>query len=439
MRPVPLAVAGVLLVCVVSACGSSAEESVADPAALMVNEGSWYSRQVWPHDGNPYESRRFVVYSDGASAAARREAADVAEEIWSELLDDFDVESGMLQFPPDQDKIDIYAYKDYYPEAWGMRAYYAGVIMWSPDHKRRSTSVADYGPVLRHELVHVLESLLRGREFGAGEMTDDWFSEGLAEAIAGGTAGGAIRDSRQLDALIAEYGAVSPVSVKRPRRATVPLEGFYYDYPMYQLAVEYLLSDHGPASTLTDVRILLTEMRDGSSFREAFDDTMGIELDTYDQRFFELMDGYLPEYRNALFSPAGYLLFSVMVTGAVVAIVALGYRYWRTPIAAGNRPAPGRAATVAFGGETLMALGIAVAFFLGLFFIIGTVRDFNNAMEANTRTNAYGILVGGLVLSVGVILWAIHRWFRHSRAAFLVAPLVIVVTAAAFVTIAVTT
>lgn len=438
MRPAPLALAGVLLVSVVSSCGSSGNESAAAPAVLMVNEGSWYSRQAWPHDGNPYESDTFVVYSDGASAAARRDAADVAEEIWSELLDDFDVASGMLQYPPDQDKIDIYAYKDYYPEAWGMRAYYAGVIMWSPDHEHRSTSVADYGPVLRHELVHVLESLLRGRGFSEGEITDDWFSEGLAEAIAGGTAGGAIRDSRQFDALIAEYGSVSPVSLKRPRRASVPLEGYHYDYPMYQLAVEYLLSDHGPASTLVDARNLFTELRDGSSFEEAFDDTMGIELDTYDQRFFELMDGYLPEYRNALFSPAGYLLFSTTVTGAVVAVVAFGYRRWRTPSAAGNRPAPGRAATVAFGGETLTALGIAVAFFLGLLFVIGTVSDLNNASEANTRTNAYGILAGGLVLSVGVILWAIERWFRHSRAAFLVAPLVIVVAAATYVAIAVT-
>lgn len=431
-----MALAGVLLVCVVSACGSPADEAAAEPPPLMVNEGSWYSRQAWPHDGNPYESDTFIVYSDGASPVARREAADVAEAIWSELLGDFDVESGMLRFPPDQDKIDIYAYKNYYPEAWGMRAYYAGVIMWSPDHERRSTSVADYGPVLRHELVHVLESLLRGRRFSAGEITDDWFSEGLAEAIAGGTAGGAIRDSRQLDALIAKYGAVSPVSVKRPRRATVPLEGYHYDYPMYQLAVEYLLSDH-TASTLADVRILFTEMRDGSSFKEAFNDTMGIELDTYDQRFFELMNGYLPEYRNPLFSPGGYLLFSAMVTSAVVALVAAGYRRWRTPIASGDRPAPGRAATVAFGSETFTAVAITVAFFLGLLFIIGTVSDLNNAMDANTRTNVYGILVGGLVLSVGVILWAIHRWFRRSRAAFLVAPLVIVVIAATYAAIAV--
>ena len=437
MRPAPLALAGVLLVCIVSACGSSADESAAEPDGVMVNEGSWYSRQAWPHDGNPHESDTFVVYSDGATAAARREAAEVAEEIWSELLDDFDVESGMLRFPPDHDKIDIYAYKNYFPEAWGMRAYYAGVIMWSPDHEHRSTSVADYGPVLRHELVHVLESLLRGREFSAGRLTDDWFSEGLAEAIAGGTAGGAIRDSRQFDVLTSKYGAVSPVSMKRPRRASVPLEGYHYDYPMYQLAVEYLLSDHGPASSLADVRNLFIEMRDGSSFKEAFDDTMGIELDTYDQRFFDLMDGYLPEYRNPLFSPARYLLFSAMVTSAVVAIVVFGYRRWRAPIAAGNRPDPGRAAIVGFGGETLIALGTAVSFFLGFLFFVGTASSLNNAREANTRTHAYVILVGGLVLSVGVILWAIHRWSRHSRAAFLVAPLVIVATGATYVAIAV--
>jgi hypothetical protein len=51
--------------------------------------------------------------------------------------------------------------------------------------------------VVRHELVHVVESLLKGRF--VGDVPPDlrvhvWFSEGLAEAVTDGTSGGAIRD-----------------------------------------------------------------------------------------------------------------------------------------------------------------------------------------------------------------------------------------------------
>ena len=83
MRHVLLVVLGVLIVGVSSRCASSADEHAADGSGAMVDEGSWYSRVAWPHDGNPIESTNFVVYSDAASLEARHEVATVAEEVWA--------------------------------------------------------------------------------------------------------------------------------------------------------------------------------------------------------------------------------------------------------------------------------------------------------------------------------------------------------------------
>ena len=46
-------------------------------SATMVDSGSWYSREQWPHDGKPYESECFIVYSDAASREARQTAAGI--------------------------------------------------------------------------------------------------------------------------------------------------------------------------------------------------------------------------------------------------------------------------------------------------------------------------------------------------------------------------
>jgi len=43
---------------------------------------------------------------------------------------------------------------------------------------------------------------------------------------------------------------------------------------------------------------------------------------------------------------------------------------------------------------------------------------------------AYSILASYLLGSIVLLLWAVHQWTRHSRSAFLVAPLIIVATGA---------
>jgi hypothetical protein len=69
----------------------------------------WY--RCRPHDGDPYESRRFIVYSDAASQDARQTVAEIGEALLTELTAEFGIPGDeVFRFPPGQDKIHIYAY-----------------------------------------------------------------------------------------------------------------------------------------------------------------------------------------------------------------------------------------------------------------------------------------------------------------------------------------
>lgn len=434
MRPVVFAVLGMTMVGVFSGCGSSPDPGEPAGAAEMVDGGSWYVREPWPHDGDPVESESFVVYSDAAGVGARREVAETAEVVWAKLLDDFSIEPGMLRYPEGQDKVDVYAYRNQDPQDWEGRAYYGGLIMWSPDHEQRRTQVGTrFAPVLKHELIHVLQWLIAGRP--DPNPVDVWFIEGLPEAMIGGGAGGAIRGLDQLDDLTADYGTISPISVKTDSQIETPDAGEHFHYPMFQLAVEYLMDEDGYGRTPEDARDVLIDVAEGASFEAAFEDRMGTSLSDYEREFFGLMEEYLPQYRNRLFSPAGFALLSVVVVVVVIGLPAVGYRYWRAGEATGAIGAamPGRLARLGFYSEMAVASAIIVVFFLGAMFAVGTVNELNNAMYAAGRTRAYWILGAYLFTSVGLVVWAVHRWVHRSRLAFLVAPLIIAATGVSIV------
>ena len=180
----------------------------------MVNSGSWYvSGFEWPHDGEPYESDNVTIYSDSAGDEARQELAALAEEVLSELKELFEIQGNdIFLYPPGQDKIEIYAYKSYFPRSWGGWGYYGGLLIFSLDHQGRQefghTEPEIYIPTLTHEMMHVVESLLKGD--GDPGLVDVWLTEGLAEAVSGGTAGGSITDLDKMNELRQEYGRSWP-------------------------------------------------------------------------------------------------------------------------------------------------------------------------------------------------------------------------------------
>ena len=68
-----------------------------------------------------------------------------------------------------------------------------------------------------------------------------------------------------------------------------------FHYPIFRLAIEYLLDENGGGRSLEDMRNLITDVSEGSTFAAAFETRVGMSLDDYEAGFFDLMDSYLPQ------------------------------------------------------------------------------------------------------------------------------------------------
>jgi hypothetical protein len=408
-------------------CSAPAPSPGGAAPAAMVNSGTWYVVENWPHDGHPYATSNFVVFSDAASDQAKREGGDLAERLWAELLSDFRIQPGMLHYPAGQDKVDLYLYQDYYVPDWGGRAYYGGLLMWSPENQRRSSDPGEYAAVMQHELVHVLQFLIMGRQT---LPFDVWFTEGLPEAIVGGTSAGAIKGLDQLNTLTAEYGTVNPISITRSSQISSPDAGFHFYYPMFELANEYLLADEGLGRSPADARDVMIDVADGAPFASAFEAHMGISLADYRDEFFSRMSSYLPRYRSVVFTPFGIGVLSALVALFVFGALTLGLRRWRLTTGSIELAGLGREARIGFYGSLAVTSVAVMLLFLRGLTSIGTDDVLYNASNTADRMRAYALLSGYLVGSVVMLLWAIRRWGHGSRLAFLGPPLVVVATVA---------
>jgi hypothetical protein len=263
----------------------------------MVDGGSWYvTGYRWPHDGRPYESENLVVYSDAASDQARQTLAEIGEELLTELKEEFAItDEQTFVFPRGQEEIHIYAYKNYAPTWWGGWGYYGGLLIYSLDHEWRGqighTAMSMYVPVVKHELMHVVESLIKASN--NPHLVDVWLTEGIAETVSGGTAGGAITDLATLNDRIATYGQLNPIAMHVYDYPDIEGVSYNYYYPMFQLAVTYLLDQDGHGGAYGNLKDLFLDVRNGTVFSEAFESRFGISLKEYEEQFFDLMNDYL--------------------------------------------------------------------------------------------------------------------------------------------------
>jgi len=281
------------------ACGGSPTEPPAlpTPAADMVDSGSWYRTGFhWPHDGNPYESEHFIVFSDAASLAARQQLARIAEDALVPLSGDLGVSDAMFRWPPGQSKIHIYAFRDHHERGWGGKGYYGGLMIYSLDHPvRRSMGVTELGSytrVVTHELMHVIEGLLKGSD--DPHLVDEWLSEGIAEYVSGGTQSiSSVTTLAQLDALVARFGALNPIAMHgSDYPGDVAITGAYY-YVMFELSVRYLLDPAGGGRPETAIRDIFLDAGRGVPFATAFQKHMGIGLEELERRYWDLIREYL--------------------------------------------------------------------------------------------------------------------------------------------------
>jgi hypothetical protein len=268
------------------------EDTVTDPTD-MVDSGSWYRTGFrWPHDGSPYESEHFIVYSDAASLEARQKVAEIGEELLVSLTEDFEI-SGDTQFvwPPGQSKIHIYTYKDHFEQGWGGWGYYGGLLIYSLDHPIRDTELGNYTRVVKHELMHAIEGLLKGSD--NPHLVDVWLTEGIAEYVAGGTQSiSSVSTLAELEELVATFGELNPIAMHQYAYPDIPGVGAYY-YVMFELAVKYLLDPVGGGQAKASIRDIYIDARNGVPFATSFEANLGHNLQEFEDEFFELVRGYL--------------------------------------------------------------------------------------------------------------------------------------------------
>ena len=285
------------LVMLIGGCGDSTGPDGGGLPHGMVDSGSWYRTGFrWPHDGQPYESPNFVVYSDAASLEARQKLAEIAEDLLIVLRNDFEIDpETMFRFPAGQSKLHIYAYKDYAPRDWGGWGYYGGLMIFSLDHEWRTqiggTELDNYTRVVTHELMHAIEGLLKGTD--NPNLVDVWLTEGIAEYVAGGTSAGSVTDLARLDELTSTYGEWNPIAMHRYDYPDIEAIGFLYYYPMFELAVTYLLDPAGAANAKSSVRDILLDARDGVPFATSLQNRLGVGLQEYEDEFFDRIRGFL--------------------------------------------------------------------------------------------------------------------------------------------------
>ncbi|UCE24461.1 MAG: hypothetical protein JSU74_14455 [Candidatus Zixiibacteriota bacterium] len=281
-----------------------------NPIALF--EGQWISdipftysignsEYTIPHDNRIYESANFLIFSDASGDGVKKTIAIIAETKLQELKQAFDIPSSEeLGITGRSTKIMIYANRNmlsrdtqYFP---------CGIILYSLDSRYWvDVDPATDPPILdiesfprffKHELMHVFQHLLGLGLDGYDDWPEVWFSEGIAEYVSGGTFF-YFATMTDVNSWLAQADHVNPISIGSFQDYPVPLERVGEYYPMFHLAVRYLLSEEGNGKNLNDAKKLYEALRNGDTFADAFETNMGVSPDYFEENFYDLLSQFL--------------------------------------------------------------------------------------------------------------------------------------------------
>jgi hypothetical protein len=261
--------------------------------------GSWtaHTPYQWTHDGKPLIGVNCIVYSDAAKDESKLFIREKAENSFRELKELLQINNNdILIFPPGTDKIDFYANR-FNLEYQGGFAYYGGALVISPDSPMYRPLEGWCANQVKHEMMHEIEYLLEARP--PSLRTDVWFREGLADYYAGNSI---ITDVDKLNAWLSSRinlpGAGNPVRIHTWNDLPSQVQqekslGSWY--PMFELAVRYILDNKGYGKTMPDIKKLFLDLRSTNSFSLSFECMTGTTLENYENNFFNLIIPFLKE------------------------------------------------------------------------------------------------------------------------------------------------
>jgi len=249
-----------------------------------------------PHDNRILETPNFLVFSDASDDAIKLKFAQIAEESLSEITEAFEISSREdLGIRNSENKIKIFSNKQLLNTE--QRASPIGFILFSlespywTEHPELEMSFDKYKRMVKHETMHVVT-----HKFGlVGEyghrFPDLWFNEGIAEHISGGASDAFTTFEEVIQWRQFEFNT-NPVSIHD--WSDFPNRQYFGEYyPMFGLAVRYLLDEKGHGKTYSDVKNMFYDMLTTENFSVSFEKFMGFSLDYYEEHFFSMIENLL--------------------------------------------------------------------------------------------------------------------------------------------------
>lgn len=282
-----------LLIIIVSA---GCKRNPTSPPTPQTEKGSWaiYTPYDWTHDGHSYHSIYCTIYSDAASDEMKQQLGEIADERFSQILElfSFDNVSDFI-YPPGYSKIEIYINRNHTEGInW---AYWGGFIITirSSDISGHWYNYTVY--TVRHELTHVFEFLIEGRESLGTEV---WFKEGIAVYVGcvENTGWKTIENLSELESWISQNqnvpGQGNPIKIHQHSDYPEGADIHQY-YRLFELAMRYILDTNGMGKSYQDVLSLFYDLRQGISFPVSFENHFGISVSDYEDEFYDRMITYL--------------------------------------------------------------------------------------------------------------------------------------------------
>lgn len=276
-----------------AACTS---DETTGPESVVCPAGQWAidtgNHRAWPHDCEPYVADHFTIYSDGSSSAAKATLAGIAEGIFTQLSQEFEIESDAeLGFMPGYTYY-IYALKDITPLiAAGYRNGFIVAAVDSPPrpNERRPTF---YRYLVKHEMTHVFQFTLTDCPSNSAcpYWLDVWFREGQAVFMGDYFAIPTLEEWRTW---MTDPTHINPILIRRWQDFPDPDRAGQY-YPMFLLAYAYLMDGaRGHGASIGDMRDLFRYMDEGDPFTIAFERALGISISYFEQNFYQIIEEYL--------------------------------------------------------------------------------------------------------------------------------------------------
>lgn len=260
---------------------------------------------AYTHDCNPFSSTHFTVYSDGSSTNAKQFLANLVEEVFGELVQEFLIQDIQeeLRFTPGYTYY-IYAQK-YTPNIMSMgyrNGFFIPAIDCAVYPGIYENNQWSFRCTVKHEVTHVIQFTLTNcpRNTACPLWLGFWFREGQAECMSGKGESRRISTLAEYNEWIADPGHANPISIHR--WSDFPDQSRFSEYyVMFALAYYYLLDPQGYGATINEMRQLFQLMAEGVSFHDAFAAALNMTIEFYRDNYYEMIEAYLTAKEQANF------------------------------------------------------------------------------------------------------------------------------------------